>query len=48
MDTEIAEIGLFDSLGKLVKATDLVDMNADYVGAGYSLSIDKELGKTRH
>ena len=48
MNTEIAEIGIFNGLGSSVQAKDLVNMNVDYIGAGYSLSIDEELGKTNN
>ena len=48
MDGEIAEIGLFNGLGPSVQAKDLVNMNDEYIGAGYSLSTNEELGKTNY
>ena len=41
----IAELGLFDETGSLVEAEDLVSVNSDYVGAGFSESVDEDLGR---
>ena len=40
----IAELGLFDETGSLVKAEGLASVNSDYIGAGFSESVDEELG----
>ena len=45
MDDEIAELGLLNGTGPSVQAKDLVNMNDGYIGVGYSLSMDEELGK---
>ena len=39
----IAEIGLFDDTGSLVKGEELVNVNSNYVGAGFSKFGDDEL-----
>ena len=44
MNQKIAEIGVFDETGSLVEAEDLVNVNSDYVGAGFSESVDEDLG----
>ena len=45
MNDEIAELGMLNGTGPSVQAKDLVNMNDDYIGIGYSLSMDEELGK---
>ena len=43
----IAELGLFNDTGSLVRGEDLVSVNSDYVGAGFSQSTSaEELGKS--
>ena len=44
----IAEIGLFDDSGSLVKGEELVNVNFEYVGAGFSESIDEQLGTSKY
>ena len=45
MNDEIAELGMLNGVRPSVQAKDLVSMNDDYIGIGYSKSMDEELRK---